>query len=128
MTFWRSLPLFLLGLATGLLVILAARVAWYDFMGFRPNMHPGIVFYFSPIIFVGLLIVTLPLEAICRRLSFVPSTHTQAFIIGAIGSSILSVWAFRPFWYLVFVINPPLLRWLFGKLLQFQHANSNHAS
>jgi hypothetical protein len=114
LTFKHSLLPLVAGVAVGLLVLLFLRVAYYALMGFEPNMHPGIAFLFSPIILVVLLAFALPLEVLLRRLLFAPNTKTQAFVIGGTHASILSVWAFAPYWAIVVLLNPILLRWVVG--------------
>lgn len=114
LSFKRSVLPLVAGAAVGLLVLLFLRVAYYALMGFEPNMHPGIAFLFSPILFAVLLVVALPLEALLRRLSFVPTSKAEAFVIGGTHASVLSVWAFAPYWAVVILLNPILLRWVVG--------------
>jgi hypothetical protein len=112
LSFKNSLVPLIAGAAVGLFVLLFLRVAYYALMGIQSNMHPGIAFYFSPIIFAVLLIVALPLEALLRQFFFVPTSRTQAFVIGSTHASVLSVWAFPPYWTVVILLNPILLRWV----------------
>lgn len=114
LSFKRSVLPLVAGAAVGLLVLLFLRVAYYALMGFEPSMHPGIAFLFSPILFAVLLVVALPLEALLRRLSFVPTSKAEAFVIGGTHASVLSVLAFPPYWAVVILLNPILLRWVVG--------------
>lgn len=114
LSFKQSLLPLVAGTTVGLFVLLVLRVAYYALMGFEPNMHPGIAFLFSPIILVVLLVVVFPLEALLRRLFFAPTTKTEAFVIGGTHASLLSIWAFPPYWVVVVLLNPIMLRWAVG--------------
>lgn len=42
------------------------RVLYYGWMGYQPNMPPGIAFFFLPMLLFMLLAVALPIEAALR--------------------------------------------------------------
>lgn len=110
--FWSSVPVFVLGCIVGLLALLAMRVFYYNWMSYEPNMHPGIAFFFLPLLLGIVLAIALPLEALLRRFSSVPISRLQVGAIGAASASLLSWWAFPPHWYIVILVNPLVLRWL----------------
>lgn len=112
--FKRSLVPLAAGAAVGLLFLLVLRTAYYALMGFEPNMHPGIAFFFVPVVLVALLLVAIPLELLLRQFSVVPTSRTQAFVVGGTHASVLSVVAFPSYWGVVIVLNPIVLRWVIG--------------
>jgi len=48
--FWASVPVFVLGCIIGLLALLAMRVLYYNWIGYEPNMHPGVAFFAFPLL------------------------------------------------------------------------------
>ena len=108
--FWSCVPAIVLGAVTGLIALLSLRVLYYGWMGYQPNMHPGIAFFGLPVLLSILLAVALPIEAILRWFISSPTSRFQAFLLGVISASLLSWWAFPAHWYLVAVLNPFVLR------------------
>jgi hypothetical protein len=110
--FWSSVPLFAIGCLLGMLLLLSMRVLYYDWMDYRPNMHPGIAFVGLPVLFPIVLALALPVEALLQRYISKSSGRLQAFSIGIIGASVVSWWAFPLHWYVTVVLNPFMLRWV----------------
>jgi hypothetical protein len=110
--FWSSVPVFVLGCIVGLLALLAMRILYYNWMGYEPNMHPGIAFFALPVLLGIVLAIALPVEALLQHFSSMPSSRLQVGAIGAASASLLSWWAFPPHWYIVILVNPIVLRWL----------------
>jgi len=109
--FWSSAPRFAVGCLAGLLLLLSLRVLYYDWMGFQPNMHPGIAFVSLPVLFPIVLAMALAIEAILHRFVSTPASGLQALCLGVIGASVVSWWAFPSHWYVAALLNPLLLRW-----------------
>ncbi len=114
-TFLQTLPAFLGGIAVGLTALLWLRVQYYDLMGYRPEMHPGVAYGFAPIIAVALLAVVIPLELAFHRWWFRPASNVQSFVIGACHVTLLVWWAFPGHALIGLLVNPVLLRWGVGK-------------
>jgi hypothetical protein len=111
---WK-LP-FVLGLGVGLVVLVALRMMYYDVMNYRPEMHPGIVFLFFPVIFVPLCIVAFATEILLRRFWYKSASWASAALIGACYATLYLWWAFPDHWYMIIGINPISLRWLISKI------------
>jgi len=107
---WSCVPAIVLGAIAGLIVLLSMRVLYYGWMRYEPNIHPGIAFFFLPILLFILLAVALPIEAVLRWSISQPTNRFQAFLLGVISASLLTWWAFPAHWYLVTVLNPFVLR------------------
>ncbi len=108
----RSIGLIIFGVFAGLIVVVSLRVFYYDFMGYQPNMHPGIAFFFIPIILGFLLMIMLPLELLFQRIIFAPSSKLQKFIIGLSYPTFLIWWAFPEHAWIVVAVNPLTIRYL----------------
>ena len=100
------------GVGVGALFMVGARTVYYDAAKLQHAMAPQIAFYFLPLLVFTVLIVALPLEVLLRRIFFAPQNRVQAFVVGTLHATLLSVWAFPPYWYMVIIFNPLLLRWL----------------
>lgn len=105
-----SVPAIVIGATAGLIALLSLRVLYYGWMGYQPNMHPGIAFFFLPVLLLILLAVALPIEAVLRWFISQPANKFQAFLLGVISVSLLSWWAFPGHWHLMAVLNPLVLR------------------
>ena len=106
---------FAAGLLAGLLVLLVTRIAYYDLMGYQPEMHPGIAFVFFPIVYVILCIGSFPIEFLLRRTWYKPDRWTVSLLIGACYALLLTWWAFPDHWYMIVVLNPFVWRWVIAK-------------
>jgi hypothetical protein len=112
LTFWQALPRLTAGVVVGALFMVGGRTLYYDAAKLQPATAPQIAFYFFPLLVFVVLIVALPLEVLLRRIFFAPQSRVQAFFVGMLHATLLSVWAFPPYWYMVIIFNPLLLRWL----------------
>lgn len=117
--------IFIIGVFTGIIVLCALRVQYYDFMGYRPNMHPGIAFFFLPIIFPIILFVSLFLESILWRFGYKTYTKLQVFIVGFLHVSIVWWWAFPDHAFIFILINPIVLRLIIDKFFKMNSAEKN---
>ena len=116
--FWRSFTLITLGAIAGLLLLLILRIAYYDIMQYRPNMHPGIAFYFSPFLLLAIMIFSLPSELLFRYW-YIPKSYFQAILFGFCYSTVLIWWVFPSHWFIAFVVNPIILRTIFSLTFKF---------
>lgn len=112
--FWRSVPVFTLGVVVGVFLLIALRVEYYRILGLQPGMAPQIAYLFSPIILGAVLFVAIPLEAVLRRISFTPQTSLQRFAVGIAHATSLAWWAFPEHWLVAVIVNQLVMRWLLG--------------
>lgn len=114
------------GLALGLVVLLPARVAFYEQSGLTPHMAPQIAYFFSPVIFVVLLVLAFVAELPLQRWLYRPQSRTEAFIVGITHVTFLLFWAFPGYGWVMVVVNPLSLRWLIAKAFHaYRHIAHN---
>ena len=112
--YWSSMPLIVIGALIGLFIFLFLRVEYYKYMNYHPNMGPQIAYYFFPFPLLFIILIAIPVEAICRRYWYIPDTKKKIFFLGAGYSTVLTWWAFPGHWYLIFIVNPLTIRWILG--------------
>jgi len=61
-------------------------------------MAPHITYFFLPILFVIVLVIATPSEALLRRYWYVLNSRLQVLLIGTGYATLLSWWAFPDHW------------------------------
>ena len=107
--------MFMLGLLVGIILLCILRVKYYSFMGYQPSMHPGIAFYFIPILFPFLALVAMILEWGIGRFIYKPSSKSDLFYLGLIYATVIFWWVVPDHYYLFILINPIIFRILIGQ-------------
>ncbi len=115
---------FSLGVFIGLLVICILRIWYYEMMEYRPNMHPGIALFFTPILWLFVMFLSCPVEYLINRFLFTYSSKLSGFVFGLIYSTAVIWWAFPGHWKIFFVVNPIVLRTGIGLWLVLLQKNN----
>jgi len=112
--YWSAMPFIVIGALFGLFILLYLRVEYYKYMDYHTEMAPQIAYYFFPLPLLFIILIAMPVEAICRRYWYLPETRMKIVLIGAGYSTVLTWWAFPGHWYSIFVLNPLTIRWILG--------------
>lgn len=105
---WKAA--FAAGLFLGLIALNWLRVDYYEWMGYTPEMHPGIAYLFTPIIFLFVAIPTIVVELTLRKIWFAPINWQGSALLGATQASLLVWWAFPDHVWIALLANPVVLR------------------
>lgn len=113
LTYWGAFLPMSGGAFIGLLVLLTLRVIYYNVMNYSANMAPQMAYFFSPILLLVIIVVSLPIEFLFRYWH-APTNRFQAMFIGMGYSTLLTWWAFPGHWQIFVLLNPIFVRWLIG--------------
>jgi hypothetical protein len=102
--YWSAIPFIVIGALVGLFILLYLRVEYYKYMDYHPEMAPQIAYYFFPFPLLFIILISMPVEAICRRYWYILDTRTKQFFMGVAYSTVLTWWAFPGHWYLIFIL------------------------
>ena len=111
--YWSAFPALLGGACIGLLILLTLRSFYYGAMNYSSHMAPQIVYFFSPVLLIFIMALSLPIEFLFRYWH-IPTSRYQAILIGVGYSTILTWWAFPGHWQIFIVLNPIFIRWIIG--------------
>jgi hypothetical protein len=123
-----ALIFFVLGAFISLLLLLWLRMHYYALMDYKANIHPGIAFFFTPLILGVILAVALPMEFFFRRDWYKPRKYWGDFVLGCSYVTILLFWAFRGHWWINLFINPIVIRWIFRRFIEEKNPETLEAS
>jgi len=104
-----------LGIATGLAGLLPMRTVFYLGTGITTEMAPQMAYIFSPLIFLFVVLFAFVAELLLQLRFSRPSSRAHGFLIGVAYVSLLLVWAFPGYGWIMVLLNPFILRWLVNR-------------